>query len=502
MRRTIGQRILLGYLLGFLAFLVLGALAYFDLGRVTERLAFVEAADDLRDLALEVRRHEKNYLLYRDAAGRQALEADLARLNRMAEDLEPEIRQTGETVLEEFDRALAGYREALGSLTRFLQGRSDLETDNPDVQARAEGVRETGRRMERAAHDISRVERERIAMTLKSSRTILVVGILLTVAAGVLVGRGVAQKIVLPLRRLEETTRRISHGDFSPIPEEPARDEVGSLVHAFNVMIEELRLHQEQLLQSRKLAALGTLTSGVAHELNNPLSNISTSAQILREEQEELSPEDRLRYLRQIEEQTERAKEIVRNLLDFAREREPRHAPRKLGTILEDALALVRNQARLAQVAVEKRCPDTLPAVMADEVQLQQVFVNLFLNAIQAMPEGGTLCVTAIRCPEPNPPTPPLEKGGKGGFDARPQTSGFGRFVEVAVSDTGAGIKPEHLERIFDPFFTTKGVGEGTGLGLSVSYGIIRKHGGEILVESAVGKGTTFTVRLPAINQP
>ncbi len=471
MRRTIGQRILLGYLLGFLAFLVLGALAYFDLGRVTERLAFVETADDLRDLALEVRRHEKNYLLYRDAASRQALETDLARLTRMAGDLEPEIRQTGETVLEEFDRALDGYREALGSLTRFLQERSDLEPDDPALQPRAEGVRETGRRLERAAQAVSRVERERIAMTLKSSRTILVMGILLTVVAGVLVGRGMARKIVLPLRRLEETTRRISHGDFSPIPEELQRDEVGSLVHAFNVMVEELRLHQEQLLQSRKLAALGTLTSGVAHELNNPLSNISTSAQILREERKELRPEERLRYLRQIEEQTERAKEIVRNLLDFAREREPQHAPRQLGAILEDALALVQNQARLAQVTVEKRCPDTLPAVVADEVQLQQVFVNLFLNAIQAMPGGGTLRVTAVEA---------------------------GSALEIAVSDTGVGIAPEHLERIFDPFFTTKGVGEGTGLGLSVSYGIVRKHGGEILVESQVGKGTTFTVRLPA----
>jgi two-component system NtrC family sensor kinase len=232
---------------------------------------------------------------------------------------------------------------------------------------------------------------------------------------------------------------------------------------------QELRAAQDQLIQSEKLASIGELAAGVAHEINNPIGVILGFAQVLLRRTHEGDPMHRPLSL--IEREGVRCKNIVQDLLDFARQNKP--APRRLNVnkVIEAAAGLMEHQANSDQVMVVKGYAPDLPDVVADENQLQQVFFNILLNAYQAMPEGGELHITSR-----------LEED----------------EVQAVFSDTGAGIPQEHIHHIFDPFFTTKEVGEGTGLGLSVSYGIVRQHGGTIEVQSENGSGATFIVKLPA----
>ncbi|MDY7040143.1 MAG: response regulator [Chloroflexota bacterium] len=232
----------------------------------------------------------------------------------------------------------------------------------------------------------------------------------------------------------------------------------------------ELQQTQEQLIQSEKLASIGQLAAGVAHELNNPISVMLGFAQaILRK----LPKDDPLgKPLSTIEREGLRCKGIIQNLLDFARRRKPALQPTDVNEVLEAACSLIEHQIALDNVAVMKGYDPNLPRVLADANQLQQVFVNIIVNARDAMPQGGTLRLT---------------------------TRSLGNEVQIIFSDTGIGIPPEQVKRIFDPFFTTKEVGQGTGLGLSVSYGIIEQHGGSIEVESEVGVGTTFILKLPIV---
>jgi signal transduction histidine kinase len=276
---------------------------------------------------------------------------------------------------------------------------------------------------------------------------------------------------------MQQAMDKIAHGDFSPIPQpEPSSEEFFALFRAFNRMIHELEVHQDQLVQSRKIAAVGTLTSGIAHELNNPINNIVLTAEALKEDFQELPPEEALGLIQDIMVQAERASEIVKGLLDFSRSEHPEFEPLDISAVIQDTLKLVRNQLALSGIHVEQELPVELPAILGDRKSLQQVFLNLFINAIQAMLDGGTLYLRAY----------PAEDG---------------QWLKIEVRDTGVGIDPNHLPRIFDPFYTTKQVGRGTGLGLSVTYGIVEKHGGRIEVQSQTGQGATFTVILP-VHQP
>ena len=240
------------------------------------------------------------------------------------------------------------------------------------------------------------------------------------------------------------------------------------LEHKVEERTRELRATQEQLLQSEKLASIGQLAAGVAHEINNPMGVILGFAQgILK-----TLPEDNplRKPLTTVEKESLRCKRIVQNLLDFARHSEPTPHLININELIDASCELVEHQISLQNVKLVKVYDPALPSIMADLSQLQQVFINIMLNAYQAMPDGGTLHIT---------------------------TRKVGSELQVIFTDTGPGIPPENVQNIFDPFFTTKEVGEGTGLGLSVSYGIVKAHGGDIEVESQVGKGTTFVIKLP-----
>jgi signal transduction histidine kinase len=241
---------------------------------------------------------------------------------------------------------------------------------------------------------------------------------------------------------------------------------------------EEERRWAEQLRQAEKLAALGELVAGVAHEINNPLTGISAFAELLLEEG--LTPDQR-ESARLIKREADRAVGVVRDLLAFSRKTEPEHLPLRLDALLEHVVRMRGYALRAGGVAVTLDVAPELPPVRGDEAKLQQVFLNLLLNAEYALREVASPHVTVRVRPAC-------------AADALP-----GEGVVIEVSDCGPGIAPDALARIFEPFYTTKPPGEGTGLGLSVSYGIVQAHGGEITVRSAPGAGTTFAVALPAV---
>jgi two-component system NtrC family sensor kinase len=241
--------------------------------------------------------------------------------------------------------------------------------------------------------------------------------------------------------------------------------------------MDELKRRQDLLVHSHKLRAVGTLTAGIAHEINNPLNNITIGAAMLKEDYDTLSDGERLARVDEIVGQADRAERIVRNLLDFARESEAKTEQLALRPLLDETIRLAGNQLKMARVRITLTVPDNLPTIRGDRQQLHQVFLNLLLNAADAMPKGGTVAIQAAVAETPG-------------------------FAAVRVVDQGTGI-PEHiLENIFDPFFTTKTTGKGTGLGLSVSLGIVQQHGGHIKVASEVGHGTTVTVLLPVSHAP
>jgi signal transduction histidine kinase len=291
----------------------------------------------------------------------------------------------------------------------------------------------------------------------------------------IFLGDQLARQVLRPIGRFIRYVGRIADGDFSPIvPARRYRDEFSTLAVAINRMLDELTARQQQLLQSRKMAAVGTLTSGVAHELNNPLNNISLTVETLLDDFDDMDEERKKKLLEDIFTQVQRAGATVRNLLDFTRKDQPVFTPVSMSDLLRASLKLVGNELALAGVEATVDVPSDLPPVNGNPRNLEQVFLNLFLNALEVMPDGGTLDVTAT-----------LQGG----------------LVRVAVRDSGPGIRPEHLDQVFEPFFTTKEAGEGTGLGLSVSYSIVEKHGGHLEVESQPGEGTTFTVSLPAAGE-
>ncbi len=250
--------------------------------------------------------------------------------------------------------------------------------------------------------------------------------------------------------------------------------EILSLNEELNNYIERLENTQKQLIHAEKLNAIGQLAASVAHEINNPLAGVLVYGRLLTKKLngDSFDKVEAINTLSKIDSAVSHCSRIIRGLLDFARQSEPGSQPVVVGSVFDQVLALVDHQAEMNHVKIVREEEAGLPPVMADFGQLQQVFVNLVVNAIQAMPNGGNLTINSS-----------LTVDG---------------WVRVSVQDTGVGISTENMDKIFTPFFTTKEPGKGVGLGLAISYGIIERHGGKIEVQSKLGEGTTFTVRLPA----
>ncbi len=462
MRLDLRGKFTLVIVTGALALLANILLVYYETAHMNSRVAALELTEDLYNTILEMRRYEKNYLLYQD---QESSEQGMLYFHRAQATL-GELLQKHQSATPN----VVGYRSIAKFLDEYQQTMARLRADAHDQEA-ANRIRAVGKSLVDLPENLLRTERRRVARAAVNASLLPLISmgamLVLFVAAASLI----RTKVIKPLVNLEKATEKIAHGDFSPIPQaEKEESQVDRLVRAFNRMAQELETTQEQIVHSRKIASLGTLVSGIAHELNNPINNIILTIDTLVEGRN-LSQERRQVLLDDILKQALRSSQIVKNLLDFSRAETAVFKELDLAQTLRETISLVGNQVALSKVKVHERIAPDLPRIVGNRQGLQQVFLNLIVNAIQAMPQGGDLTISARQANE--------------------------RELEVQVQDTGQGIPEENLSAIFDPFFTTKEVGKGTGLGLSVSYGVIKKHGGQIQVASKLGKGTTFTVLLP-----
>ena len=463
--------IILAFLFSVLAVLVFAGFSFQVHREIGHRLRLLELTGDLFQSLLETRRFEKNFFLYHQPASIQEAGHYTRHVVELYLSHEAEIlRLKKDPQAPEFYRILTRYQEVLAKIETDLQGPA---AGNRNFAAEEEEMRNLGQKLLNITESWEKGERLEIDRLFKRAMGLFVGSVLVFLALGILVAFYLTRMLVRPLFQMQQAMDKIAHGDFTPISQpEYSPEEFAALFRAFNRMTHELEVHQEQLVQSRKIAAVGTLTAGIAHELNNPINNIVLTAEVLKEDFRELSQEETQGLIQDILGQAERAAEIVKGLLDFSRSEHPELEPLDIAGIIQDTLKLVRNQLSLSGIQAELDLPQDLPRVQGNRKSLQQVFLNLFINAIQAMLEGGSLTVRAYSTPD-------------------------GQWLKVQVMDTGMGIAAEHLPHIFDPFYTTKQVGRGTGLGLSVTYGIVEKHGGHIEVESEKGKGSTFSVVLP-----
>jgi two-component system NtrC family sensor kinase len=327
--------------------------------------------------------------------------------------------------------------------------------------------------------------------TLITFLGIAVLGILLIVFASIFL----ANRIATPLRRLQEISHNIAEGDYKHEFKAKGPLEVEHLANSLNQMAkqleaekreleewattlekkveeraEEMKKINAQLFRSEKLASIGKLAAAVAHDINNPLTGILTNSSLLLED---LGSDDpRREDVEVMVKETIRCREIVKRLLDFARQTKPQKQLADMNALIENIILLVRNQTSFRNIVVEKQLSDRVPDVSVDPDQIQQVFMNIILNGAEAMAKGGTLTIES-------------------------KLSDDSRNVVISFADTGPGIPESCREKIFDPFYTTKE--HGTGLGLSISYGIVEQHGGTMNVESIVGQGSTFTIQLPIV---
>ena len=325
--------------------------------------------------------------------------------------------------------------------------------------------------------------------------------VLLSLSVGALLQRLIYQ----PLKDLESGAERVAAGNLDHAIPVRNEDEFGRVAASFNQMTlelrksmselqelvqnlesqvekrtQELRVAEAEVAQGEKLASVGLLASGIAHELNNPLTGVLTFTSLLRKKMEEGSPD--AEDLDLVIRETKRCASIIRRLLDFAREKVPVKGYFSLNRLIEDTLRLIERPASLKDIEIATDLDAGLPEVWGDADLIKQVILNIVVNAEQAIESRGRILVQTRQLQVRNPARPGDETS---------------TMVEIAVSDTGCGIPEANLQRIFDPFFTSKEVGKGTGLGLSVSYGIIKAHGGGIKVESVVGEGSTFRIQLP-----
>ena len=306
---------------------------------------------------------------------------------------------------------------------------------------------------------------------------IAVIGTLVTMIAAYFI----ATRISIPINKLVSASNEVAHGNLDAKVELNTNDELQYLAESFNDMAEALKKRDEQIkdfatkkiMEAERLALIGQLSANVAHELNNPLQGIVTFSHLLLEDQECNDPA-RMDALGKIVGQADRCREIIRGLLDFSRQRKPDKTFCNINTLLENCVSLLEKQALFHNIKIVKNIQGDLPMTVIDPSQVERVFINLIVNAAEAMDGNGQLTLMTF-------------------FNAKDET------VEIDIKDTGCGIREEDMEKLFDPFFTTKEVGHGTGLGLAISYGIVKSHKGDLLVKSKEGKGTTFTIVLPVV---
>ena len=466
-RLTIRQKVMIGFILTIIGVLTIGVVAYRNLLRIDQKLEFVVIGHQLHDDLLEVRRYEKNYLLYKGRNNFEHAVVNLEKAQNVSIAIQSDFRGLeGAAYLAKLQRTIQIYGKSLNELLVLTESKNPTKLQIADVEKQ---LRETGKDLVDLSLKLAEFEHTRIREILQVLKRNLSYLALIFIVLGVFLTIIVTRKIIRPLSVIERTTNRIARGDFNPLPVNQSGDETQTVVEAFNKMIIELEKRQEQLVQAQKLSSLGILTSGIAHQLNNPLNNISTSCQILLEDFQYGDVEHIKKLLTNIDQEIDRTRDIVVGLLDFSREREFQLDWINLENIVLRTKQLVSSHLPPG-VEILSEIPEDLDIYM-DGQKFQEVLLNLVLNAIQAMPQD----------------TGHIKINAKKNY----------RDIEITIEDDGCGIPSENLSHIFDPFFSTKEIGYGTGLGLSVAHGIVERHGGTITVKSILGEGSVFTINLP-----
>ena len=442
-----------------LVFMVASSIMTYWIVRAVEEKHFnIEKADFFLEDILEVRRMEKNFLLYQD---QQSMEQWTSYLEAVTDQLTSNrdlfVRLSSLAEIIEVQNALQGYAETFAEFAVTKTGDKRI----------AEKIREQGNRLTTLTKELIIREHQTIHRLLSFIRNSLLFTLPFLVLAFSLVAALLGRGIVSSLKQLEKHAASIAAGNFVELPLVSTNKEINSLVNAFNQMSRELKNRQQQLVRSEKLASLGTMLAGVAHEFNNPLSNISTSAQILAEELDANDDIFAKELALQISTETMRASTIINTLLGLAREEKFHRDTYRLKTLCQEILILLHERIG-KNIDIHLEISDEIE-IFADKQKIQQVLINLLTNSSDALSGKGNIRINASQA---------------------------NNGLTMTISDDGPGMTKSLQEKIFDPFFTTKDTGQGAGLGLFIVHDIIVQHGGTIGIEST-GDGTTFIINLP-----
>ncbi|MCF8106023.1 MAG: HAMP domain-containing protein, partial [Desulfohalobiaceae bacterium] len=411
---------------------------------------------------------EKNYFLYRQDFN---YEENVTYTNLLALTLQREksslVAAIGQKNYQNFIEHMNMYDSLMSQLRQ-----SSCQSDG--CAQLEDQIRGIGQNLMILADQLVSTERRAINNLLQKMIPLPLISLVFLVILLGFVIFYIGERVIRPLARITRESEAVAKGAFQRItPYGDDKNEIHHLVSAINSMMTELEKRQEQLIHSRKIASIGTLTAGIAHEINNPVNNLSLTLEALFEDGETMDAEERRRLYQEAMDQADRTSEIVKNLLEFSRASYHKVEDVDLEELVDQTARLLNNEMNLNSTSFVKDISGHIPRVRLDKGGLQQVLLNLFLNAIQAMGKDGELKVNIA----------PAKTPGE---------------VRIDVVDNGPGIPSEYLDQVFDPFFSMKKEGEGTGLGLSVSYNIIEKNGGRMEVHSQPGQGACFSIFLVA----
>lgn len=499
---------------------ILVAFEFVSFIQLRKAITFLETTDTIRSKSLQLRRHEKNFFLYGSTQG----DGESKEVHRYLGELNGILRSDAiagmkgglssfQVLTAEYERRFITIESSLKTLSSELEGLKTtsmkyaqffpliewtfherprqaayfltkvflLPRDHRLVSGLREldseivALRKTGEDILGASKDLDKLERDNAERVIHTSQVTMLVLFSLFIVVGLGTLFYITSNVVKKLGLLTAAVEKTGKGNFSPMSLSSGidNDEVGTLIKTFNHMEEELVRREKELIQSKKLAAIGTLASGVAHELNNPLNNIYTTSQrLIKKAGDDNVPPFIKKALNDIFGETMRVKKIVGDLLDFARGREPHLRSVEARALITGVFRHLGNSVETGRIKFDLSLHPPEVVFEADQEQLEQVFINLFMNAMEAMSGEGEISV---------------------GVDEEKE------IVRIRVSDSGKGMSPETVEKLFEPFFTTKD--KGTGLGLAIVFNIIQKHNGHIEVESEKGRGTSFIITLPKKTQ-
>lgn len=462
---SIATRIQLGFSIIFLIIVFGLFMQWFNLSRLEWQLRANLAISELVDSIRDLRRIEKNWFLYHDPTDLTSAENAIRHIHVLMKRYQSEYVIIGNRdLLLQLNSQLQKYHNLLQNLTTYP------EKFEKDIQ---KDIRNEGQGLIDLANRFQEEDKKNISVRIDSMNHYGMVSGILVFALILLIGKKLSDSVVRPLNDIVSYTRRISPEKYEEERMESGVAEIDAVMQSLDILVKKVKQREKQILHQTRMATRGTLLAGIAHELNNPLSNISTSAEILNEKvkRDNHVDADLLNKMSdRIVDQTDRARRIIRSLLEFSRERELHMEKTPIRELLNEVRNLVQGKLS-SKIELDIVVSDDRE-ITIDRQRIQQVLINLVLNAIHAV-------------------------NGKGKISIRGDYEQKRNLTIIEVHDTGEGISDDIINNIFDPFFTTKDVGEGSGLGLAVSSEIIHKHGGSIRVESRIGEGSVFQIRLP-----